>query len=176
MNEDRIIPDRFSAEKSSPYYFEGIGAHVGIAINGEVQHGTVVEYCVSGSWARVMIRRVDGSFLQNPGRKGEFLVKKVYGLIRVWWKDEEEPPYFAKFRLFDRQWIRQYLDIVKNWDVKLRRFYKVPIRNEDIVLPDASKPEEPAYVLFEGRIIIGKDGEDVIGIYCHNVPIAVFGL
>lgn len=46
------IPDRMSIDRASPHY-ASCGEYVGIRVNGQDLTGRVVEFCVSGRWARI---------------------------------------------------------------------------------------------------------------------------
>lgn len=76
-------PDRASVIQGERFYNKDCG-RIGISIDGVVQEANVLEYCVTGGWARVYRRDADGNKL--PGVLGGAGVKKVHGRIEVWWK------------------------------------------------------------------------------------------
>lgn len=79
-------PDRLCMEERSPYYNMEIAKRVDIWINGEKHDDTVVEYSVSGRWARVLTKLPDGTFAPNFLRNRPKISRKQNLDIRVEWK------------------------------------------------------------------------------------------
>lgn len=87
----RPPPDRYCVEASSKWRI-AIPAPIRIALDGIEQSGTVVEYCVSGRWARVHTDMKDGKPVPNMLKTG-WKNRMVQGVkITVWWSDEAIPP------------------------------------------------------------------------------------
>lgn len=59
------IPDRLSIEGDSPF-FSSATLYVGVRLDGE-ENRDVVEYCVSGGWARLGVRGADGQIKRAGG-------------------------------------------------------------------------------------------------------------
>jgi hypothetical protein len=84
--ETATPPDRLCTEKVSTFYNEELLPKVRVSINGTEHLDTVVEYCVSKGWARIHLKHLDGSLQKNVLGTG-FRIKKVFGDIKVWWKE-----------------------------------------------------------------------------------------
>lgn len=81
--EQNGIPDRMSIDRASPFYVP-CGEFVGIKVNEEDLTGRVVEFCVSGGWARVT-DQPKGTRLTYQQVKD---APKVYGTVEVYWARE----------------------------------------------------------------------------------------
>lgn len=79
------VPDRLSSEKGSKYY-STLGKRLGISINGVEQHETVVEYCISGMWARVRLKDSQGNWQRNFFGTGKKVARIDGCEIKVWIK------------------------------------------------------------------------------------------
>ena len=77
------IPDRMSIDRASQFYSLG-GEFVGVKVNDEDLTGRVVEFCVSGGWARVT-DQPKGTRLTYQQVKD---APKVYGTVEVYWARE----------------------------------------------------------------------------------------
>jgi hypothetical protein len=77
------LPDRLSADPTSPYYDEALLARgVGIRFKG-VERTNVEEYCVSESWVRVAIGT-------TKDRRGRPLTIKLKGDVVPYLRDTTE--------------------------------------------------------------------------------------
>lgn len=77
------IPDRMSIDRASQFYVP-CGEFVGVKVNDEDLTGRVVEFCVSGGWARVT-DQPKGTRLTYQQVKD---APKVYGTVEVYWARE----------------------------------------------------------------------------------------
>lgn len=84
----RPPPDRFSVELKSAWH-RALPAPIRIALDGVEQSGTVVEYCVSGRWARIHVL-VDGKPVPNMLKNG-WRNQMLHCVVVVWWADEPMP-------------------------------------------------------------------------------------
>jgi hypothetical protein len=82
-------PDRLCAEKGSRWFNRDLCERVGVAIDGVELGETVVEYCASTGWARCYVWLADGR--HAPGPLGGWRIKRVQGVIAVWWKSQGRP-------------------------------------------------------------------------------------
>jgi hypothetical protein len=78
------LPDRLSADPSSPYHnAELLARGVGIRFKG-VEKTNVEEYCISEGWVRVAVgKAVD--------RRGQPLTIKLQGTVEAYLRDEVPP-------------------------------------------------------------------------------------
>ena len=78
-------PDRACINKGHRFYFRNTAA-IGVSIDGVDQAGTVVEYCVSGSWARCY-ELEPGTLKPKRNVLGNgYAIHRVHGVITVRWK------------------------------------------------------------------------------------------
>lgn len=81
-----LPPDRLCVVDGKPYFNAAMLTRVRVWID-EVEHiDDVVEYCVSGSWARVHVRGPNGQFRQNIYGKGLMIKRLVNVVVRVEFK------------------------------------------------------------------------------------------
>lgn len=86
----RPPPDRFCVEKGSDWNRKLDGC-IRIAIDGVERFGEVVEYCISGRWARVHVL-VNGKPVANMLNTG-WRNRRLDGCrVTVWWADQPVPP------------------------------------------------------------------------------------
>jgi hypothetical protein len=77
------FPDRLSTERKSPFFDrDALDRKPVVYINEEKHTDDVVEYCISGGWARVIQKDEAGNMLKNVLADG-YRVKRVFGTIRV---------------------------------------------------------------------------------------------
>lgn len=78
-NERPPLPDRLSAEPSSPHHVAAVFQHeVGIRFNGKDRHD-VEEYCISEGWVRVPAGK-------TLDRKGQPLMIKLKGRVEAFYR------------------------------------------------------------------------------------------
>lgn len=80
----RVIPDRVSVEKASPFYDAKIGHEIDIALNGIRQINNVVEYCISEGWLRRYRRTALGQLKRDEYHQP--IVDRVEGVVTVTWR------------------------------------------------------------------------------------------
>lgn len=82
MSDTPTLPDRLSADPSSPFYNEELLKRgVGIRFKGQ-EKTNVEEYCVSEGWVRV-------SMGKSVDRKGRPLTLKLTGPVEPYLQDEK---------------------------------------------------------------------------------------
>ena len=87
MNDN--IPDRLSTQQGAPYYKgKKIIQGLRISIDGIEQLGSVIEYCISKGWVRVLDCDAAGKPKLNM-LKTALATKLIYGKIEVWRGEKE---------------------------------------------------------------------------------------
>ena len=77
-------PDRLSLDPRSPYYDEALlGRGVGIKFNGK-EKTSVVEYCISEGWIRIVAGR-------SLDRHGQPMTMKLQGKVEPYFEDAAQP-------------------------------------------------------------------------------------
>lgn len=77
------IPDRLCTEKKSPFFNKSVlDRKPRVFVNGVEHVGTVVEYCISGGWARVTEKDEGGNYKKNMLKTG-ILIRRIHGEIKV---------------------------------------------------------------------------------------------
>lgn len=76
-------PNRACVNKSSPYYSADC-VRIAISIDG-VEQSRVIEYSVSGGWARRYRTDAQGKMILNMLGTG-YAIERVHGKIEVRWK------------------------------------------------------------------------------------------
>lgn len=90
MARSPCVPDRLCAQKDSRFYVHN-HPEVRVSIDGVDFTGRVVEFCISGRWARVISLDAEGKAVAGAIVGGNARIRQVAGRVVVWFAADPVP-------------------------------------------------------------------------------------